>query len=407
MDRRTDALAVRRSARTSRGAGAGLAVGGGGGGGGSRPAAPEGGRAGGRGGMATLAGAMSAGGLLLAARGSGAGLGLRRALATAARRSAPAGRTPGGVRAGAGPGPGYGGARRGWAAEATPPGAGARASAAPKKKPELTGLPGPDWAKAQRMAIPAGVSAGIFGSLVGVGGGALITPSLIRACRLPPQVTGGTALCAVLATSTASTYTYASRGHVDWATAIIVGAAALLTAASGAGVAHRLKPETLKKILGVFLLSCSPLAPGKAWAFGYKEVSGESKHALPTLEDFGEMGPGRAAILAAIGAVAGFSSGMFGVGGGVIVTPLLALLTDKPQVEVVGTSLAAMFFPTFVALNTHAGLGNVRWGLGVPLAGATLVGSLIGSNLGLNLPPGAMETLFSCAMLFLGWSSLK
>ena len=257
------------------------------------------------------------------------------------------------------------------------------------------------------MAIPAGVSAGIFGSLVGVGGGALITPSLIRACRLPPQVTGGTALCAVLATSTASTYTYASRGHVDWATAIIVGAAALLTAASGAGVAHRLKPETLKKILGVFLLSCSPLAPGKAWAFGYKEVSGESKHALPTLEDFGEMGPGRAGILAAIGAVAGFSSGMFGVGGGVIVTPLLALLTDKPQVEVVGTSLAAMFFPTFVALNTHAGLGNVRWGLGVPLAGATLVGSLIGSNLGLNLPPGAMETLFSCAMLFLGWSSLK
>ena len=43
----------------------------------------------------------------------------------------------------------------------------------------------------------------------------------------------------------------------------------------------------------------------------------------------------------------------------------------------------------------------------MPLAGATLVGSLIGSNLGLNLPPGAMETLFSCAMLFLGWSSLK
>ena len=111
-------------------------------------------------------------------------------------------------------------------------------------------------------------------------------------------------------------------------------------------------------------------------------------------------------MLAATGLAAGFASGAFGVGGGTVVTPLLALTTDMPHVSVVGTSLTAMFVPSLVALASHARLGNVRLGLGLPLAAATLCGAAIGSRLGLAAPPGYLEATFGGGMLYLGFMTL-
>ena len=105
-------------------------------------------------------------------------------------------------------------------------------------------------------------------------------------------------------------------------------------------------------------------------------------------------------------AAAGFASGAFGVGGGTVVTPLLALTSDLPQVSVVGTSLAAMFVPSVVALASHARLGNVRPGLGLPLAAATLCGAAVGSRLGLAAPPGYLEAIFGGGMLYLGLTTV-
>jgi hypothetical protein len=63
--------------------------------------------------------------------------------------------------------------------------------------------------------------------------------------------------------------------------------------------------------------------------------------------------PATCAMLAATGAAAGLASGLLGVGGGVVVTPLLALLMPFPQATVLGTSLLAMIPPASVALLQH------------------------------------------------------
>jgi uncharacterized membrane protein YfcA len=57
--------------------------------------------------------------------------------------------------------------------------------------------------------------------------------------------------------------------------------------------------------------------------------------------------------LAAIGVTAGLASGLLGIGGGTIVTPLLSLISPLPQAAVLGTSLLAMLPPSAVALAQH------------------------------------------------------
>jgi len=98
---------------------------------------------------------------------------------------------------------------------------------------------------------------------------------------------------------------------------------------------------------------------------------------------------------------AGLASGLLGIGGGTIVTPLLALVSPLPQAAVLGTSLLAMLPPSAVALLQHRALGNVDVRMGAALAAGTALGGLVGSGMAVDAPRGALEAVFFCGMLFL------
>jgi uncharacterized protein len=83
--------------------------------------------------------------------------------------------------------------------------------------------------------------------------------------------------------------------------------------------------------------------------------------------------------LAVIGTAAGVFSGLFGVGGGVVIVPLLVLWLGYGEREATGTSLAAIVFMASAAAVLQVAYGNVRadYGLaiGVPAVGGVLVGT--------------------------------
>lgn len=87
----------------------------------------------------------------------------------------------------------------------------------------------------------------------------------------------------------------------------------------------------------------------------------------------------RSLALAAIGTLAGLFSGLFGVGGGVVLVPLLVLWLGYGDREATGTSLAAIVVIAGAATLTHGAYGNVRLeeGLlvGVPAVGGVLAGT--------------------------------
>jgi uncharacterized protein len=89
--------------------------------------------------------------------------------------------------------------------------------------------------------------------------------------------------------------------------------------------------------------------------------------------------------LMAIGTLAGLFSGIFGVGGGTVIVPLLVLWLGYGEREATGTSLAAIVFIAAFAAAVQAGYGNVRVrdGLlvGIPAVGGVLLGTWLQQRL--------------------------
>ena len=87
----------------------------------------------------------------------------------------------------------------------------------------------------------------------------------------------------------------------------------------------------------------------------------------------------RTAALVAIGIAAGLFSGLFGVGGGTVIVPLLVLWLGYGTREATGTSLAAIVIIAAVAALTHGAYGNVRVDdallIGIPAVGGVLAGT--------------------------------
>jgi uncharacterized membrane protein YfcA len=88
---------------------------------------------------------------------------------------------------------------------------------------------------------------------------------------------------------------------------------------------------------------------------------------------------GRWLTLGAIGTAAGLFSGLFGVGGGSIIVPLLVLWLGFGTREATGTSLAAIVVIAAIAAAAQAGYGNVDVGraaaIGLPAVGGVLAGT--------------------------------
>ena len=83
--------------------------------------------------------------------------------------------------------------------------------------------------------------------------------------------------------------------------------------------------------------------------------------------------------LAGIGLVVGFFSGLFGVGGGIVLVPLLIVVVGFAQRRASGTSLAAVLPTAIAGMIAYAAHGSVDWIAGGLLAAGAIFGSLAGT----------------------------
>lgn len=106
-------------------------------------------------------------------------------------------------------------------------------------------------------------------------------------------------------------------------------------------------------------------------------------------------------ILIAIGLAAGVLSGLFGVGGGIIIVPALVFFLGMTQHEAQGTSLGLMLLPIgILAAANYYKTGNLDVKAGLIVAGAFVLGGYFGSKLSLNLDQVTLKRVFGVLMLF-------
>lgn len=101
--------------------------------------------------------------------------------------------------------------------------------------------------------------------------------------------------------------------------------------------------------------------------------------------------------------VCGVASGLFGIGGGTLLVPFLALLFAFGQHRAQGTSLIALIPPTgLLAFFAYARAGYVSWKVGLLLIPGVFVGGILGGWLAKRLPPQRMRQVFAGLMFALG-----
>ena len=112
-------------------------------------------------------------------------------------------------------------------------------------------------------------------------------------------------------------------------------------------------------------------------------------------------------LLVFIGLVAGISSGLFGIGGGVLIVPALVFLMKFPIHKAIGTSLAILLPPVgAAAVWAYYRSGNVDLRAALLIAAMLLIGAWLGAQLANRLDAQNMRTLFGIFLIALGCYTL-
>lgn len=245
------------------------------------------------------------------------------------------------------------------------------------------------------MAFLIGLAAGLFGGLIGLGGGAVMIPLMVRFFRFSQHQGHGTSLMALVFTGLAGAATYGLKGAVDLRAAALLAASAMITARFGALYAHALPEWQLKRAFGLFLIAVSLLLLSKPYlqylAFLPHDVTG-----------WGEV-----ATLLGAGVFTGFLSGMMGIGGGSIMVVAMVLLAGFSQYTAQGSSLLAMVPAGAVGAYTHWRLGNVVTRVLPGLILGIILGTFGGGSLALHLSEAHLRLVFAAMLIWLGLRDIR
>ena len=112
---------------------------------------------------------------------------------------------------------------------------------------------------------------------------------------------------------------------------------------------------------------------------------------------------------AIIGLGSGITSGLFGVGGGIVMVPAMLLLLHLPRTHVaVGTSLAVIVPTALVSVWQHARAGNVSWSTAAMLVPTALLGGVVGVRLAAELSSDQLRRAFAVFLIVVGfWLLLR
>lgn len=106
----------------------------------------------------------------------------------------------------------------------------------------------------------------------------------------------------------------------------------------------------------------------------------------------------RPAKLCAIGTLAGLFSGLFGVGGGSVIVPLLILWLGYDEREATGTSLAAIVIVALVAALVQGAYGNIHTGDAVIVGVPAMFGVVLGTFVQQRVPQRSVSLMFAALL---------
>lgn len=284
-------------------------------------------------------------------------------------------------------------------------------------------------------AIGVGLAGGIAGGLVAGGIGLISVPLITLFLGFPIHLAVGTNLFQTLFTAAGGAWEHDRLGNVNGRLAVPLLIGAALGAPLGALASLAMPASVLE---GVFTLVLVTMAARMAWEALVPSTSqgtgfhlgdamdldiGQATHSLVSVILPGKVADRVAGWMdapiegtfegsdyrvdrltpALLGATIAFVAGLLGVGGGFLVTPLVALLLDVSVHLALGTGLVVITGNALFGLLPHLAQANVAFAAGALIAVGGVVGARIGSRLSDKLSERALYGLFTVLLAIVAW----
>ncbi|NJD26831.1 MAG: sulfite exporter TauE/SafE family protein [Chloroflexi bacterium] len=239
------------------------------------------------------------------------------------------------------------------------------------------------------LLLAGGVAAGVFGSLLGLGGGLLIVPLLTIGFGLPIRDAVGVSLVCVIVTSSASAGVFLERRQANLRLGMILELFTAFGAVVGGVVAFLLDERILAGLFAILILYVAvSMGRGirpRATSRPPEDGSYEVKH----------LGP------ATIGAVgAGVTSALLGIGGGRVKVPLMHLLMGVPLRVATATSNLMIGITASASAVVYLLRGGIDANAAGPTAIGVFLGARLGSRLGHRVDVRVLRVLFVAVLLY-------
>lgn len=221
-------------------------------------------------------------------------------------------------------------------------------------------------------------------AISGLGGGIFLIPLIIFLFKLPLKYVAGTMLLAMVPFTAVATFQNIRNKYVNFKIGLLIQSGAIVGVLVGAHYAALL-PDLILKItfISVILYLLISLYVKDRSEFNLAAQLFLILNHLPpyiTISDLPNKGISLTAIVI-LGFLAGFFSGLLGIGGGFMIVPLFINGMRLPVKIAVGTSLFMIVITSSVGAVQHALLDHIQYHLAFVLAIGMIVGAAIGTSL--------------------------
>jgi uncharacterized protein len=255
------------------------------------------------------------------------------------------------------------------------------------------------------LVVILGVLVGVVMGLTGAGGGILAMPALVVGLSLPVTEATPVTLVAVAASALVGAIEGLRRGLVRYRAATLMGVTGMAFTPLGVLLARHLPERWLLALFSLVMWIVALRTLRQAASLPEARV-----HALCQLNPAtGQLAwrPVVVVVLAGIGAVMGFVTGLLGVGGGFVIVPALHRATNIPTQGIVATSL--MVITLVAAGGVVASLwhgAHIAADVAVPFVGAAVLGVVAGRATVRRLSARSIQRAFALVVILVAIAML-
>jgi hypothetical protein len=251
----------------------------------------------------------------------------------------------------------------------------------------------------QNLITPGlGIVIGILMGLTGAGGGIVSVPLLIFVLHLTIAQAGPIALMAIASASSVGAVLAHRMKTLRYKAATLMAICGLVTAPLGLFLAFRVpnKPLTILFSIILILVSLRSFLQARQELLGLSPI--QIRHPPCALDPVTGKFKWTAAclwVMIVIGSIAGFLSGLLGVGGGFVIVPALKKFTNLTQTSIISTSLGVMALISLGSIGMSAVAGTLLWKTGLLFSGGAVLGLLLGRRFHHYLNPSRSQQAFA------------